>query len=93
MSDGRRRWPSLRAGLSDEVGYSDGFVAVRAWSSGAKATAEDPAVVTPLLAEVAGVTAGALVDDRRLGQAGDQPERDLVRRTLAETEAPLAAGV
>jgi hypothetical protein len=64
-----------------------------AWSSGAKPTHKYSAVVTALLAKGAGFTLWALVHDGRLWQARGQPEVDLVRRPLAETEASLSAGV
>ena len=51
----------LAAG-GDEVADGDGFVAVRAWCSGAEACAEGVAVGAALGAEVAGLAVGAGVD-------------------------------
>ena len=76
--DSVRRCRSSCAGLAEEVGNRHSFVAMWAWSSGAKTTHKNSAVVTPLLTEGAGFTLWALVHDGRLWQAGGQPETDLI---------------
>ncbi len=64
-----------------------------AWSSGAKSAAKDAALVAPLLANEPRLTRWALVDDGARRQTGAQAELALVGRSLAETEAALAAGI
>jgi len=96
-----RVWRHLRAvdgsrhagaDLSDQIRDSDGFVAVGAWPSRAKPTAEDAALIAALVSEQTRVALRALVDDRRPWQTAGQPETELVGRSLAEAETPLAAG-
>src|SRR3954463_13775668 len=61
-SEGSTGW---RIGVRDEVDEGDGFVAVRAGTSGADASAEQVAVRAALGAEVAGLAGRALVDGDR----------------------------
>ncbi|MBV9545783.1 MAG: hypothetical protein JOY61_15540 [Chloroflexi bacterium] len=66
---------------------------MRAWSSGAKPTAEDAALVAPLLADEPRLALRALVHDGALREASAQAELALVGRLLAEAEATLAASI
>ena len=49
--------------------------------------------VAALLTKESGITLGALVDDGRPWNAAGKAERELVGRSLSETEATLAASV
>jgi hypothetical protein len=69
--------------VSEEIGDRDGFVAMWAVAAGAKAAAEDAAVIATLLAEETRLAVGALIDDGRLGQTCGEAECAFIRRTLA----------
>ncbi len=62
-------------------------------STGSEPPSKDAALVAALLTKEPGITLGALVDDGRPGQTAGQTERELVGRSLSETEATLAASV
>jgi hypothetical protein len=64
-----------------------------AWSSGAKPTAKDAALVAALETQVPGLALRALVHDGGLRQTRAEAELELVGRSLAAAEATLAAGI
>ena len=92
MVDGRRRRQRAEV-VGDEISDRDGLVAMWAVTTRTKAAAEGTAVVATLLADETRLALGALIDDDRLWQTYGEAECAFVRRTLAEAEATLAAGV
>jgi hypothetical protein len=92
MVDGRGRRQRAEVRV-DELSDRDGVVAMWAMTTRTKAAAEGTAVVATLLADETRLALGALIDDDRLRQTYSEAECAFVRRTLAEAEATLAAGV
>jgi hypothetical protein len=94
LSDGSRpSSASSHVSHGDEVCNCHGLVAIGAWSSGAKPTAKDAALVAPLETQVPRLALRALVHDGGLRQAGAEAKVELVGRSLAAAEATLAAGI
>lgn len=62
-------------------------------SSRTKATAKNATLITALLTKEPRLTLRALVDDGRLWKTAGKSELELVGRSLAETEATLAARI
>ena len=81
------------ANVGKQISDGDGVIAMWAGAAGTEPTAKHTAFVTPLLAEESCFACGALVDDRRGGQAVRQAKTQFVCRPLATTESTLTAGV
>jgi len=82
----------LRVGRR-HVDDSDRLVAMGTEPAGAEPAAEHLAIITTLLAQVAGLALRALIDDLVPGQSPREHDRGFVGVRPAQPEATLEAGV
>ena len=83
----------LPVGSRRDVDDSDWLVAMRTGPAGAEPPAEHLAIITTLVAQVAGLALRALINDQVHGQPPGEHDRGFVGARLTEPEATLAAGV